>query len=246
MRGTLMLAPLLVLAACGVRGSDGHDGDGSGASGQSGRRDFQVGAFDRVELAGSQNVIVTVGGAPSAYAEGDTGLMERLEVKVENGVLKIGQKKGKWSFGWSKDRGPITVHVTAPSIRGAEVAGSGDMRIDKVQADSFEASIAGSGELDVASLRAKDTRFSIAGSGGVSAAGAAESTSISIAGSGDVRAGGLEVKRAKVAIAGSGNVEAKAMETADISIMGSGDVVVTGTAKCKVEKMGSGNARCGG
>lgn len=242
MREPFLLTPLLLLAACGA---SAHDKD-NGASGQMGRRDFQIGAFDRVELAGSQNVVVKVGGAPSAYAEGDTGLMERLEVRVENGVLRIGQKKGKWSFGWSKDHGPITVHVTTPSLRGAEVAGSGDMKIDTVQGDDFAASIAGSGELEVAALRAKSTSFSIAGSGGVSAAGTAETADFSIAGSGDVRAGGLQVRRAKVSIAGSGNVEAKATETADISIMGSGDAVITGTAKCNVSKMGSGQARCGG
>jgi hypothetical protein len=238
----MILVPLLALAACGAN-AQGKDG---GATGQSGRRDFQVGGFDRVELAGSQNVIVKVGGAPSAYAEGDTGLLERLEVKVENGVLRIGQKKGKWSFGWSKDHGPITVHVTVPSLRGAEVAGSGDMKIDTVQGDQFAAAIAGSGELEVGSLRAKTTSFSIAGSGGLSAAGTAETADFSVAGSGDVRAGGLEVKRAKVSIAGSGNVEAKAMETADISIIGSGNADIAGTARCNVNKMGSGNARCGG
>ncbi|HEX8622073.1 MAG TPA: head GIN domain-containing protein [Allosphingosinicella sp.] len=242
MRKPMMLVPLILLAACGANARD-HE---SKASGQSGRRDFQVGAFDRVELAGSQNVVVKVGGAPSAYAEGDTGLLERLEVSVENGILRIGQKKGKWSFGWSKDHGPVTVYVTAPSLRGAEVAGSGDMKIDAVQADRFAASIAGSGEMEVGSLRAKSTSFSIAGSGAVSAAGTADTADFSIAGSGDVRAGGLEVKRAKVSIAGSGNVEAKAMETADVSIMGSGDAVIGGTAKCNVNKMGSGNARCGG
>jgi hypothetical protein len=235
------MAPLLILAACSAHGSEKE----SGASGQNGRRDYQVGAFDRIDVAGSQNVIVTVGGAPSAYAEGDTGLLDRLEVKVENGVLRIGHKKGSWmSFGSRKSK--IIVHVSAPSIRGADISGSGDMRIDKVQADSFDGSIAGSGELDIASLKAKATSFSIAGSGGVSAAGTAETADIDIAGSGDVRLSGLEVRRAKVSIAGSGNVEARAMETADVDIMGSGDVVITGPAKCNVSKMGSGDARCGG
>ncbi|MFL6846216.1 MAG: head GIN domain-containing protein [Allosphingosinicella sp.] len=241
MRGAMILVPLMALSACGV----GSSHERNAASGQNGRRDFQVGAFDRVELAGSQNVIVAVGGAPSAYAEGDTGLLDRLDVRVENGVLRIGQKKGNWSFGWSKDHGAITVHVTAPSLRGAEVAGSGDIKVDKVQGDGFAASIAGSGDLQIASLTAKTANFSIAGSGGVSAAGSAESGVFEIAGSGDVRAGGLELRRANVSIMGSGNVEAKAMETADISIMGSGDAVITGTAKCNVKKMGSGEARCG-
>lgn len=241
MRNPMMLLPLLALAACGAKAQDHKDG----ASGQAGRRDFQVGAFDRVELAGSQNVIVKVGGAPSAYAEGDTGLLERLEVKVENGVLSIGQKKGKWSFGRSRDHGAVTVHVSVPSLRGAEVAGSGDLKIDTVQGDDFAASIAGSGDLQVASLRAKTASFSIAGSGGVSAAGSAESADFEIAGSGDVRASGLEARRVKVSIAGSGNVQAKAMDSADVAIMGSGNADISGTAKCSVSKMGSGSVRCG-
>jgi hypothetical protein len=245
MRKAMWLLPLLALGACEMHGGQGDGHDGTELSGKTGRRDFQVGAFDRVELAGSHDVIVKVGGAPSVYAEGDTAILEKLEVSVEGGVLRIGQKRTKF-FGWRKDRSPVVVHVTAASLRGAEVAGSGDMKIDRVQGDAFAASIAGSGELDVASLTAKTASFSIAGSGAVSAAGAAETADFDIAGSGDVRAGGLQVKRAKVSIAGSGNVEAKAMESADISIMGSGDVTMAGTAKCNVSKMGSGQARCGG
>jgi hypothetical protein len=242
MRATMMLAGLLALGACGAEAR--HD-DETRTSGQAGRRDFQVGAFDRVELAGSHDVIVKVGGAPGVYAEGDTGILEKLEVSVDNGVLRIGQKRTKF-FGWKKDHQPVKVHVSVPALRGAEVAGSGDMQVDRVQGDSFAGSIAGSGGLNIAALQAKSANFSIAGSGGVTANGSAETADISIAGSGDVRLGGLEVKRAKVSIAGSGNVEAKAMETADISIMGSGNVDLAGTAKCNVSKMGSGSARCGG
>jgi hypothetical protein len=238
----LAMAPLLVLAGCGT---DGHAAQDA-ASGQAGRRDFQVGAFDRVELAGSQDVIVTVGGAPSVRAEGDTGIIDKLDIRVEDGALKIGQKKGSWSFGWKKDSSPVTIYVSAPALRGAQVTGSGDMRVDKVQADSFSAAVTGSGELDIAALQAKSADFAVTGSGEVRAVGAAETANLSITGSGDLRAGAFEVKRANVSVMGSGNVEAKAMETADVSIMGSGDATITGTARCNIEKKGSGDARCGG
>lgn len=241
MRGAILgaiLVPVLMLGACSI-------GEASENGGRREARDFAVGAFDKISLLGSPNVIVTVGGAPSVRAEGDGRLLEKLEVKVENGILRIGYKKGNWSLGWGKDHGPVTVHVSTPSLTGAEVAGSGDMKIDKVEGGDFAGEIAGSGEIELASMRARKASFAIAGSGGVTANGTAETADFSIAGSGDVRAGGLEVKRASVSIAGSGNVETKATESADIDIMGSGDVLVSGGAKCSVNKMGSGDVRCG-
>lgn len=237
MRGAILI-PALMLGACSM-------GEASESGGQPGTRNFQVGAFDKISLTGSSNVVVTVGGAPSVRAEGDSKHLEKLEIIVENGVLQIGYKKGSWSFGWRKDHGPVTVHVSAPSLRGAEIAGSGDMRIDKVQGEAFAAEIAGSGEMQVAALAARAASISIAGNGDVSVAGTAETADISIAGNGDVRAGGLQVRRASVSIAGSGNVETRATESASVDIMGSGDVVVTGGAKCSVSKMGSGEVRCG-
>ncbi|HEX9947660.1 MAG TPA: head GIN domain-containing protein [Allosphingosinicella sp.] len=238
MRGAILI-PVLMLGACSM-------GEASESGGQRASRDFQVGSFDKISLAGSPNVVVAVGGAPSVRAEGDSALIEKLDIRVENGTLRIGYKKGNWSFGWSRDRGPVTIRVSAPTLTGAEVAGSGDMKIDKVEGGDFAGEIAGSGEIAIAGLRARNASFSIAGSGGVTATGTADTADFDIAGSGDVRAGGLQVKRAKVSIAGSGNVETKAMETADISIMGSGDVVVTGPAKCTISKMGSGDVRCTG
>jgi hypothetical protein len=237
MRGA-MLIPVLMLGACSM-------GEASEGQGQRGARNFQVGAFDRISLTGSPNVVVAVGQAPSVRAEGDSALLEKLEIEVVNGVLRIGYKKGDWSLGWGKDHGPVTVHVSTAALRGAEVAGSGDLKIDKVEAGDFAGDIAGSGEIQLASLRARHASFSIAGSGGVTASGTADTAEFEIAGSGDVDAGGLQVRTAKVSIAGSGNVETRATQSATVDIMGSGDVVVTGGAKCSVNKAGSGDVRCG-
>lgn len=244
MKAAMILGSILLLGACNMA-ADAQEGEGGGG-GQAGRRDFPVGSFDRVSLAGSHNVIVTVGGAPSVRAEGDSEVLERLEVKVENGELKIGTRKGKWSMGFKHDRKKVTVYVTAPAIAGASIGGSGDMKVDKVEGQRFAASVAGSGDLDIGSLRVNEANFSIAGSGAIRAAGTAQTSNISVAGSGDVDVQGVETRRASVSVVGSGDVRAKAMETADVSIMGSGDVELAGTAKCNVSKMGSGDVRCTG
>ena len=241
MRRAIMAGAVLLLGACTA---DARDGEGREASERTGQRDFKVAGFDRVSLGEAHNVIVTVGGAPSVRAEGDAETIERLEIKVEGGELHIGMKKGRWSVGWDRGRPPVTIHVTAPSLAGASIGGSGDMRIDKVEGERFAAAIGGSGDMEIGSLRVGEAEFSIAGSGGITARGSAERSDISIAGSGDIDLAGVETKTAKVSVVGSGDVTARASETAEVSIMGSGDVTLAGPAKCTISKMGSGNVRC--
>ena len=243
MRNLLAIAPIAILAAACSAGAREGDERPSGAQGQ---RAFEVGAFESVSLEGSHDVIVTVGGAPSVRAEGDAEALERLDIRVENGNLKIRNRR-RGGGGWfSRHRGGhVTVHVTAPALTAASIGGSGDMRIDRVEAPNFAASIGGSGDMAIGALRARRASFSIAGSGGIRAAGQAEEADISIAGSGGVSAGALETRRAGVSIVGSGDVSLRASEAVDGSIMGSGDVHVTGAARCSVSKMGSGDVHCG-
>lgn len=228
----------MALAACsaGARESDGEN--------RTARRDFQVGEFRSVSLTGSPDVVVTVGGAPSVRAEGDSRLVERLDIRVENGDLKIGYREGSsWSFGWSRDR-HATVHVTVPALEAAALTGSGDIRIDRVQAERFSAALTGSGDIEIGQIRAREAAFALSGSGSIRAAGAAQSSDIDLAGSGDIDLGRLEIADAAVSLAGSGDVTARAMRTARVSLMGSGDVTITGPARCQIEKRGPGDVRC--
>ncbi len=246
----LTLPVLLIAAACSAGAQGGETAQATGesarATGTATQRNYEVGAFDAVTLAGSHNVVVTVGGAPSVRAEGDSETLDRLEIKVEDGALKIGSRDRnglRISLG-NKSR-PVTVYVTAPSLRAANVAGSGDMRIDKVEGEAFAASIAGSGDMRIDAVRVANADFSIAGSGNISAAGGAARSDVSIAGSGDVELSDFETGTANVSVVGSGDVRLRATETADVSIMGSGDVEVAGGARCSVNKRGSGDVRCG-
>lgn len=239
MRAAMVLGSILLLGACHM-GSDEHEAQGGGGSG---RRDYQVGSFDRVQLGGAHNVVVTVGGASAVRAEGDPKSLERLDIRVENGRLEIGSRE-RWSIGQHGGK-PVTVHVTVPSLRGASIDGSGDLRVDRVEGNDFSGNIGGSGNLEIGAMKVGRASFAIAGSGGIRATGTAEDAEISVAGSGDVAADALQVKRGKISVMGSGDVRLQASEAADVSVMGSGDVTVSGSARCTVNKMGSGDVRCG-
>ena len=238
MRAALLLASVLGFAACNMK-ADAQQG-----SGRHDQRSYDLSGFDSVSLEGPQEVMVAVGPAYSVRAVGDREALERLRVELDGRSLKIGSIKGSWS-NRGGNRGKTIVYVTMPALAKAAVAGSGDMRIDRVEGERFSGSVAGSGDLNLAAIRVNEAAFSIAGSGAIRAKGSAGRSSISVAGSGDADLSDVKSRSASVSIVGSGDVRARAMENASVSIMGSGDVMIAGPAKCSVKKMGSGSLRCG-
>lgn len=232
----LLLSTAALLGACAAEAQDG---------GEPVSRNFEVAAFSAVTLAGPHDVVVQVGPAASVRAEGPASEIERLQIEVKGGDLLVGVRKDSWSMGFKRGRKPVTIYVTTPSLASADIAGSGDMRIDRVEGDRFTAEIAGSGDIAIAALRVGEGSFSIAGSGAIKAAGSAGRTNVEVAGSGNVDLAGVDAKAASISIVGSGDVRARASDTAKVEIIGSGDVTLSGSAKCSVSKMGSGDVRCG-
>jgi hypothetical protein len=232
-----------ILAAAASTSGCGH---ARGQEGPMTSRNYQVGNFNQVEVAGPYDVQVRTGSAPSVSAQGSQRTLDHLVVEVRGDRLVIHPEEhsGLFSFGWHR-HGNAQVVVTVPQLQGATIAGSGGIHVDQVKGDRFEGEIAGSGGLGIANLDVQSLKLSIAGSGNAKAgSGRAQSVKYEIAGSGDIDARGVQADNADVSIAGSGNIFAQARATANVEIMGSGDVEVTGGAKCNVSKNWSGSARC--
>lgn len=215
--------------------------------GQTISRNYQVGDFQQIEVAGPYDVDVRTGSKASVSGRGGEKLLERTVVEVRDGKLMIHPEKhsGLFNFGGWTSHGKASFTVTVPQLTGATIAGSGGIKVDKVAGPNFEGTVAGSGGLNVAALDVQQLKLAIAGSGSLKAgSGKAQSAKYDIAGSGDIDAGSVQAQTLAVSIAGSGGVRGNSNGTADVSIMGSGDVEVTGGAKCSVSKAGSGNVRC--
>lgn len=237
MRRAMILVSTLVLAACNMV-AEAQDRPAGPVT----QRSFDLRGFDEVALAGSQDAIVTVGGAHAVRAEGPAEVLDRLDLRVEGGTLRIGMQKGNWN--WIGNQPRTRIFVTLPALRAAAVAGSGDMQVDRVAGDSFSAKVAGSGDLRIAELKVGEVQFSVAGSGDIRAVGSAERSSVLVAGSGDVDTGGLTVRSTRASVVGSGDIRVNASDTANVSIVGSGDVFVAGSARCTISKRGSGEVHC--
>lgn len=208
-----------------------------------GEMSFPVGSFDRVSLGGSPQVTVSTGKTVSVRASGEQKALDRLDIRVEGGVLRIGSKRGKWNWSWG-DVGRVRIAVTVPMVRGVDLGGSGSVTVDRVRVPAFDAAVGGSGAIRIAALDTDRASFEVGGSGSIAAAGRCGDAQTSIGGSGSLKLAGLKCATLTASIGGSGDIDAFASRIAKVSVAGSGDARIAGGAKCSVAKAGSGSVTC--
>jgi putative autotransporter adhesin-like protein len=201
-----------------------------------------VSGFTSLSLAAPIKVELVQGDTESLVLEGDERALEEIETVVEKGALKIRTKNRSWTS--APGLGKVRAYLTAKTIEGLAISGSGDIRTPSLKTAKLRISISGSGDVRIGSLEGADLDISVSGSGDVQiAAGKADTVTTSIAGSGDIKAGKLQARTAKVSIAGSGDAVVWAKESLNVSIVGSGDVRYYGDPKLQTSILGAGSVR---
>lgn len=211
------LAAGIGLSGCISVDIGGDDGDSVSGSGEMVTESREVSGFDQIAVFGSGEVVVDVTGRESLSIEAEDNIMPQLTTEVRNGVLEL-EVEGNVSP--TRD---ITYTITAATLTGVSIAGSGDVTATGVDSGEFGVEIAGSGD--------------------VSPVGTAGALSIEIAGSGRYRGEDLVATTATVEVAGSGDVVVNATEELDIDIAGSGSVEYLGNPTVEQSVSGSGEVR---
>jgi len=201
--------------------------------------------FTGVSSVGPQDVVITYGDEQSVRAEGSPEARALIGVTVENGVLTIQPRTQGWQWAWGR-LNAATYYVTVPRLNSVSLNGSGDIRVDKAEGDSFAGRIEGTGDLSIGSLKVDRAAFTIEGTGGITAAGTARDTQVSVNGPGDISARGLQTKTASILVNGPGDVKLTAEEHVNGSVNGPGDVDIAGAAQCTISEEGPGDVDCEG
>lgn len=226
--GTLGLAGALGLAGTlGLTGSPGGLSLATPASAapkasaiQQQRIDAK--GFTGVTLEGEMNVIIEQGPDTQVIARGSQDALAELDPEVEDGVLRLKEKKGLMRARLRTRTEPVTVTIRMPDLRSFSLAGSGDVTFKQVKADTLDLKIAGSGDIN--------------------ASGACKTLNISLAGSGDINARDFKCEAVTVKIAGSGDISTYASKDFSARIMGAGDINVYGNPVNRSRTvLGSGN-----
>jgi|SRR5690348_15737945 hypothetical protein len=181
----------------------GSPPSGTKGSGVPGTQARDLPAFDRVELAGSNDVMVHVGGKQLVVVEADDNLLDRVTTRVRTSTLVIANTPGSFTT-----RSPMRVDVTVPSLSGLTLSGSGNVVVSGVRADRFDVSLSGSGTL--------------------TGSGAATRLDVTVPGSGSVEFIPLAAKTVRAAVSGSGSIFVTATERLDASVSGAGAILYAG------------------
>lgn len=188
-------------------------------------------SFDRLAIAYPADVIFIPADTFSLTVKASEKARKDLQINVENGMLKLKTpdmwQKDKHYLFQNKHYDDVTVIIKAPTLKYVVIAGSGSFKCDTTMTtQNMEFEIAGSGEINIKELRANSVSASVAGSGDIDAGlTKVKDTSIKIGGSGDVDLHFKDCGSVKVSIAGAGDIKLSGdVRSLSKDIAGSGDI----------------------
>jgi hypothetical protein len=192
--------------------------------------DRHLSGFNAISVSGSYDVYITQGATESVKVEAPDNELNRIVTEVENGVLKIYNKKGSWSdWGWSKGK-KVAVYVSIKDVNSIGVSGSGNVYFkDGINAGNFKLRLSGSADV-LGRLTAKSLDATISGSGNIKISGSADNATVGVSGSGDYSAKELVTISTAIRVSGSGDASVNVRQKLDASVSGSGDIRYTGGA----------------
>lgn len=204
-------------------------------------KNYDLAAFTAISLSNSVDVELSQGSSQSVSASGSQSAIDKLNIRVEKGSLKIGSKKGTK---WSKGDGNVTIKITAPEVNAIVISGSGDLKImNDFKSSNFAVTVSGSGDLSCAgSVTANKLALVSSGSADVQLKGSSDKVAITNSGSSDLSLSNFKSKEGAIVNSGSGDIEVYVSEKVAVTNTGSGDINLGGSPDKKtIINTGSGD-----
>lgn len=189
--------------------------DGVRGSGNVITEERDVSGFEQIVVLGSGDVVVSVTGTESLMIEAEDNIMPLLTTEVKNGRLELGSESN-----FSSTKG-ITYTITAATLDGVEINGSGDIDATGIESGAFLVRISGSGD--------------------VHADGVTTTLDVGISGSGKYEGEGLVASVGDVTISGSGSAVVNVTDVLEAEVSGSGRIEYIGDPQLDANTSGSGS-----
>lgn len=161
-----------------------------------------VAQFSRLDLAGSNNVTLTVGGRQSVVVHAYSKLINDVTTRVVDGTLTIADT------GSFTATSPMSVEVSVPSLAALELSGSG--------------------QISVSGIKAQWLTVTISGNGLLYAIGSTAQLDVTLSGEGTAQLNQLVADNVSALVTGSGLIEVTARASLIAVIPGDGAIIYGG------------------
>ena len=228
-------------------------------SGNISSEDREVQNFDRIQLTGAGDVIITQGQTELVIVEADDNLLPYIETEVRTGKLVLGFTDEVSDKNIRPSRAikfyVNLIDITTLEISGAgdvssdslnterlkvEVDGAGDVTFDRLTADQFDIEVDGASDVQVEQLSAQDVDVNINGSANIRLSGDTYEQNINIDGSGDYLADDLHSQLTDITIQGIGDITVWTVDNLAVHIPGTGTVRYYGDPVVRFSDPGNG------
>lgn len=193
-----------------------------------------LGAFDKIDVSGSVEVLVGISDEISCKVTGDDNIVPTIKTELAGSTLRIYEEKSY------RSKLPVKILLTVPDIREIDLSGSGKVVVHGVKRDDLGVQVSGSGSAMLTGVDVTTLRTDISGSGAITARGVASVLKSRVSGSGSGNFTYLCADDAKVEISGSGTTSLVALKTLDVRVSGSGAVHYGGMPTLSQKISGSG------
>ena len=225
----LLIVGIFLITACGSNYIKG--------SGNVVKEEREVSGFDRIDMSGYGEVIITQGNEESLTIETDDNLLEYIESNVRNNTLYL-----EFTDNTIPDpSGTITYRMNVINLEALELSGAGSFNIQSLDTSSIGITFDGAGKIDLDSLNADEVSLQINGTGDVDLGGKVGKQDIHIKGAGKYSAPDLQSNQTTVQIEGVGNVVIWVIDSLDIKVEGAGNVDYYGSPSVTQDIKGGGS-----
>ena len=185
------------------------------------------GHFTKVHSGGSWEVILTEGDKEEVRIEAKGVDLSKVKTEIDGDVLSVGLVKGSYS------NVNLKFFITYKELEGVKCSGSGTMEVTSpLRTESFYAALSGSGDIILDKLEAEKLSVGISGSADMEIkSGSVDQAEIKQSGSGDFEGERLAIGELVVGKSGSGDTNVGDLGMLSVSSSGSGDVVYSGSPK---------------
>lgn len=197
-----------------------------------------TGSFSGIESELSANVAYVQGSDYKVELTAQQNILNVMETPVINNKLIVRFKNNVRV----KSHEQITIKVTAPSISGIGLSGSGNVNVlSPLSSNDLSFRLSGSGNIIVPQVACLNLEANISGTGNISiAAGTSMTEHLKISGSGSIDARNVLAKSVTTTTSGSGSMKVNVSENLNVTISGSGSVYYWGSPVVSTNISGSG------